>query len=76
MKSRFADIVELTDDTPWPDCRDWNDRVFLALALQAQADTLVTGDGDLLACKADFPLPILPPDELKQQLKETGPAGT
>ena len=71
----LADIVELTDDTPWPDCRDPSDRVFLAFALQAQADALVTGDGDLLACKADIPLSILSPDELKQRLEETRPAG-
>ena len=64
----FADIVELAEDEAWPDCRDPNDRVFLALALQAQAEALVTGDADLLACKGDFPLPILTPDECKERL--------
>ena len=66
----FAETVELRGDKPWPDCRDPNDRVFLALALQAGADALVTGDGDLLACKAGFPLPILTPEELRARVAE------
>ena len=31
-----------------PDCRDPEDRMFLKLAAAANADALVTGDGDLL----------------------------
>lgn len=64
----YAEIIELTDDPPWPECRDPHDRVFLALARQAHADALVTGDSDLLALKADFPIDILMPAELKARL--------
>lgn len=46
----FAEVVTFPD--PWPEipeCRDPHDRVFLALALVAGADTLVTWDADLPA---------------------------
>ena len=44
-----------------PPCRDAPDRIFLALALTANADALVTGDKDLLALADSFQIPILEP---------------
>lgn len=61
----FAEIVELEDPPEIPDCRDPNDRIFLELALYAQADALVTGDDDLLALKTHCAIPILTPTELR-----------
>jgi putative PIN family toxin of toxin-antitoxin system len=63
----YAEIATL-EDAPLPDCDDPDDRVFLALALQATADALVTGDGKLLALGRSFPVPILTPAELKKSL--------
>jgi len=60
----YADVVELPQ--PWPSlpvCRDEKDQVFLVLAQVGQADALVTGDGDLLAMRDDFPGLIVTPDE-------------
>ena len=66
----FAEVVELDNETNWPECRDPDDRIFLALALQAEADALVTGDRDPQACRDGFPVTILTPDELKARLKK------
>ena len=51
-----------------PDCRDPEDRMFLKLAAAANADALVTGDGDLLALGTAFATPILTPAAMKAQL--------
>ena len=51
-----------------PDCRDPEDRMFLELAAAANADALVTGDGDLLALGTTFATPILTPAAMKAQL--------
>lgn len=63
----FAEIVEVVEED-YPACRDPDDRLFLALAKQAGADAVVTGDDDLLSLKEDFPIPILTPAELKDLL--------
>ncbi|BDV01803.1 twitching motility protein PilT [Thermodesulfomicrobium sp. WS] len=42
-----------------PDIRDADDIIFLALAAAAQADALVSGDGDILAVRDRFAVPIL-----------------
>ncbi|MFU2486447.1 putative toxin-antitoxin system toxin component, PIN family [Thauera sp. WH-1] len=55
-----------------PDIRDPDDRIFLALALAADADALVSGDGDLHAVKPDFPTPILTVAEFSEWLKGRG----
>ena len=57
---------------PVPECRDPDDRKFLELARFAQADALVTGDQDLLALAAEFPVPIITPAELYQRLPAAG----
>lgn len=62
----------LADHLPWaqtvqvhgtpaglPPVRDGHDVMFLALARTAQADALITGDGDLLEVRARFDIPIL-----------------
>lgn len=55
-----------------PDIRDPDDRIFLALALAAEADALVSGDGDLHAVKPDFLIPILTVAEFSEWLKGRG----
>ena len=56
-----------------PHCRDPFDRPFLALALAAQANALVTGDKGLLALAGGFGVPILTPVEFRERLDaETG----
>jgi len=61
----FAEIADARDEDQ-PDCRDPQDRIFLALARQAGADALVTGDSDLLELRGSFPVRILTPAELKE----------
>ena len=46
-----------------------HDRVFLELALFAQADILVTGDRDLLALAPAFLIPIITPAALRARLE-------
>ena len=55
-----------------PDIRDPDDVVFLALAVAAEAGALVSGDVDLHAVKADFPIPILTVAEFSEWLKGRG----
>lgn len=60
----YADVVELPH--PWPTlplCRDEKDQVFLVLAYVGQAQSLITGDGDILAMRDVFPGLIVTPDE-------------
>lgn len=64
----YADVVELP--TPWPAlpaCRDEKDQVFLVLAYVGKADTLVTGDADILAMREAFPKLILTAEELAME---------
>ncbi|MBS1619681.1 MAG: putative toxin-antitoxin system toxin component, PIN family, partial [Bacteroidetes bacterium] len=46
---RIADFVEITSEVNI--CRDANDNFLLALAIDGQADYLITGDSDLLVLK-------------------------
>ncbi len=66
----YAEVVTLP--APWPqlpDCRDEQDKIFLALAYVGDADALVTGDADLLVLRDRFPKPIWTADELAAQIK-------
>jgi len=55
--------------------RDPHDQVFLNLALTAQADALVSGDGDLLALQEQVqPLRILNPAQFQAWLSRRTPA--
>jgi len=60
--------VTVPNPTEIPDCRDPFDRPFLALALAAKADALVTGDKDLLVLGETFSVPILTPAALRERM--------
>ena len=45
------------------DCRDDMDQVFLVFAHVGQAEALITGNGDILAMRDEFPSLIVTPDE-------------
>ena len=63
----FAAVADLSSGD-WPNCRDEDDRMFLALAEQARADMLIKGDADLLGVAETFSVKILMPAELKEEL--------
>ena len=64
-----AEVVRGEDPaSSLPRCRDADDQKFLDLAHAAQADALVTGDRDLLACRESFDIPIRTPAELREWL--------
>lgn len=65
----WCEMVTVSDPPDVPECRDPNDRVFLELALFAQADILVTGDRDLLALSPLFSIPIITPAALRTRLE-------
>ena len=64
----WCEAVTVSSPIEVPDCRDPCDRPFLALALAAGADALVTGDGDLLALSDVFAVPILTPAAFRDRL--------
>lgn len=64
----YCDPVVVDEPPELTDCRDPFDRPFLALAIVAGADALVTGDGDLLALAPGFAVPIITPSALKERL--------
>ena len=68
----WCEMVTVPAGLPVPECRDPRDVPFLELAMAGQADALVSGDGDLLALKPDFPVPILRPGELRLMLESRG----
>lgn len=51
-----------------PRCRDPHHRPFLFLALAGKADSLVSGDDDLLVLALQFAVPIVKPAELRTLL--------
>ncbi|MCE2399201.1 MAG: putative toxin-antitoxin system toxin component, PIN family [Gemmatimonadetes bacterium] len=57
---------------PVPDCRDPFDRAFLELAAAGRADSVVTGDQDLLVLAPRFRIPIMRPDEARRRLSAVG----
>ena len=56
----FVETVKI-ETTPegLPEIRDANDVIFLVLATVAQADALVSGDGDIQSVRDQFHIPIL-----------------
>ena len=65
----FIETVIVPGQMPkLPIPRDLADLPFLALARHARADALLTGDGDLLALRSDFDIPILTPSEFRARL--------
>lgn len=69
----WCEMVTITEPPDVPDCRDPRDRPFLELAVAADADALVTGDGDLLALAPVFAIPIITPAALHSRLQEQLP---
>jgi putative PIN family toxin of toxin-antitoxin system len=57
------------EDVPLPECDDPDDQVFLRLALDGDAEALVTGDDDLLRLRDQTPFRILTPAQLKSRLR-------
>ncbi len=57
----WCETVTVPNPTDLPHCRDPHDRPFLALALAAQVDALITGDTDLLVMADTVSVPILTP---------------
>ena len=65
----WCETVSIPHPSPEiPYCRDPFDRVFLELALADQADTLISGDRDLLVLADSFPVTILQPADFKNRL--------
>jgi len=69
----WCEMVTIAEPPDVPECRDPGDRPFLELAVAAQADALVTGDGDLLALASVFAIPIITPAALRFRLQEELP---
>jgi len=63
----WCETVIISAPLTLPDCRDPFDLPFLELALAGKADSLVTGDRDLLVLATQFPVPIITPAELKNR---------
>ena len=66
----WCEMVTIADPPDVPECRDPRDRPFLELAVAAEADALVTGDGDLLALVPVFHIPIITPVQLRAWILE------
>jgi len=56
-----AELVEITETVT--DCKDAKDNKFLELAVDGEADCIVSGDEDLLVLKPFRGIPILTPKE-------------
>lgn len=63
----FCETVVVPALADLPACRDTADLPFLALALAAKADALVSGDADLLVLAGSFSIAIIPPGEIAMQ---------
>jgi putative PIN family toxin of toxin-antitoxin system len=50
-----------------PQCRDPHDEIFIRLAHVAHADTIITGDDDLLTLAPDSRIPILSPAAFRRR---------
>ena len=64
----WCEDVVVPAGLPAPTPRDPTDQPFLELAMAGDAEALVTGDNDLLALAPQFPVPIITPRELRDQL--------
>lgn len=65
----WCETVTVPNKIKLPDCRDPFDRPFLALALTAKADALITGGKDLLALSHLFAVPILTPAVFRDRMQ-------
>ncbi|MBK1730782.1 putative toxin-antitoxin system toxin component, PIN family [Thiococcus pfennigii] len=65
----WCETVQIPVPSPaTPTCRGPFDKPFLELAVAGKAGFLVTGDQDLLALAAEFPLPIVTPNRFLADL--------
>ena len=64
-----CETVTVPNKIKLPDCRDPFDRPFLALALTAKADALITGDKDLVVLSHLFAVPILTPAVFRDRMQ-------
>jgi uncharacterized protein len=72
VESLRADALIVLGDYPLTGiCADPDDDKFLACALEAQADCIVTGDSDLLALGGCQGIAILKPHEFLERLRVT-----
>ncbi len=65
----WCETVTVPNKIKLPDCRDPFDRPFLALALTAKADALITGGKDLLVLSHLFAVPILTPAAFRDRMQ-------
>ena len=66
----FVETVKVeTPPAGLPEIRDADNVIFLALAAVAQADALVSGDGDIQAVRSQFRIPVLSVAELADWLQ-------
>ena len=65
----WCETVTVPNKIKLPDCRDPFDRAFLALALTAKADALITGGKDLLVLSHLFAAPILTPAVFRDRMQ-------
>ena len=64
--------VTIPDPPPAvPSCQDAHDHMFMELAVQGQADYLVSGDQDLLSLNGQLPCPILSAEAFLQAMHRT-----
>jgi uncharacterized protein len=61
----FAETFHTTDEPAPAGLRDSSDAMFIALARQASADALVSGDADLLDLRGTVGILVIPPAELR-----------
>ena len=66
----FCETADAGTSADLPTCRDTADMPFLALALAAKADALVSGDADLLVLAGSFSVPIMMPAEVATYFPE------
>lgn len=65
----FAELVTLPARLPvLPKCRDSHDQKFIELAFAAEAETLVSGDKDLLTLNGQVRFKICDPEAFRQML--------
>lgn len=62
-----VDVRPIRDEPRLPACDDPDDREFLCLALDGEAEALVTGDDDLLRLRDKAPFPILTPAQFRDR---------
>jgi putative PIN family toxin of toxin-antitoxin system len=60
----FCETADVPASANLPACRDAADKPFLALALVAKADALVSGDADLLVLADNFSISIVAPSQI------------